>query len=146
MLNIIIYLIILALLLAKLELMVEGSRWGWASKLPCWRKTNKFIEFLLGKELTGYHAWLVTMFFVLFHSPFLFIKWKLNLELIVLGLFPLFWVLEDWFWFLLNDYYGLKNFKKGRIFWHKRWFLGLPTSYWEAIILSSVLLILGYVI
>ena len=137
----------MALLLAKLELQIEGNRFGWASKLPCWTFENSLTELFLGKKpLTGYHTWLVTLFFLLFHNIFLFISWTINKEFFTLGLFSIFWVLEDWFWFLLNDYYGLKNFKKGRIFWHKRWFLGLPTSYWEAIILSSVLLILGYVI
>jgi len=144
MIKTILYLIVLAGLLAKLELMVEGSRWGWASKLPCWRKTNKFIEFILGKELTGYHAWLVTMFLFLFHSPALFIPWSLEKECFVLGSFPTFWVVEDWFWFLLNDYYGIKNFRKGRIFWHKRWIFGLPVSYWGALIASAILLLLGY--
>lgn len=146
MLNIIIYLMILAMLLAKLELMIEGSRWGWASKLPCWRKTNKFIEFVLGKDLTGYHVWLLLMFLFIFHGGFLFIKWTSAKECTLLGLFCIFWILEDWFWFLLNDYYGLKNFKKGRIFWHRRWFLGLPHSYWGAIILSGCLFLTSYLL
>ena len=144
MLNLIIYLICLATLLAKLELMIEGSRWGWAHKLPCWRKSNKVIEFFLGKELTGYHFWLVSMFFFIFHGAFLFDSWTINKEFILLGTFSIFWVIEDWVWFLLNDYYGLKNFKKGRIFWHKRWFFGLPNSYWGAILIGSIFLILGY--
>jgi hypothetical protein len=58
MIFIIIYLILLAALHAKLELMIEGRKCGWAHNLPCWRLDNLITQFFLGKELTGYHLYL----------------------------------------------------------------------------------------
>jgi len=146
MILIILYLIILAALHAKLELMIEGSRSGWAWSLPCWRINNKLTELIIGKELTGYHFYLLLLFLFIFHSPFMFINWSVKKELFSLGCFSFYWVVEDWFWFLENSYYGLRNFKKGRIFWHKRWICGLPVSYIFGILVGSILFTIGGVI
>jgi hypothetical protein len=73
----------------------------------------------------------------------MFISWALKTEFTILGLFSFFWIAEDWFWFLENDYYGLRNFKKGRIFWHKRWLFGLPVSYVYGMIIGIIFLLLG---
>ena len=143
MIKFILYIIGLAAIHAQLELMIEGQRGGWAMRLPCWRIDNKITDIILGKELTGYHFYLLLMFCFIFHGPFLFIDWNWQVESVIMGCFSFYWILEDWFWFLENRYYGLRNFKKGRIFWHKRWFLGLPVSYWIGIILGSILLYLG---
>ena len=144
MLIISLYLLLLAAVLAKLELQIEGNKQGWAARLPCWKIENNFINWLLGnKPLTGYHLWLMITFFIVFHGYFLFIPWTLSKELYTLGYFSLFWVAEDWFWFLENSYYGLRNFKKGRVYWHKRWIFGLPNSYWGAILLGIAFLLLG---
>ena len=139
---IIIYLIILALLHARVEIMIEGKS-GWALRLPCWRIDNCVTRFIIGKEITGYHCWLIVMFLFLFHSPFLFISWNIKKELLTLGLFNWYWIAEDFFWFVESKYYGFKNFKKGRIFWHKRWILGIPVSYWGAAIVGSLLILGG---
>lgn len=142
MLKIILFLILLAALHAKTELMAEGKM-GWGLLFPCWRLNNKIINFLICKELTGYHFYMLLMFLLLFHSPFLFIDFSLKKELIIMGLFFWYWVAEDFLWFVESKNYGLRNFKKGRIYWHKRWKFGLPISYWESIIIGSMLLILG---
>lgn len=143
MLKIVLFLLILSVIHSKLELQIEGKKAGWALRLPCWRISNKFTRLFLGKEITGYHAWLLIMFLFLFHSPYLFIKFNLKSEFNILGLFCLYWIAEDFFWFLENNLYGLKNFKKGRIFWHKRWIWFLPVSYVWGIVIGTVLLILG---
>ena len=144
MIFIVLYLLILAALHAKLELQIEGYKVGWAFKLPCWKIENKFTNWLLGdKPLTGYHFYLLILFLFLFHSPYLFISFTLKKEFIVLGVFCWYWLFEDFFWFLENNYYGIRNFKKGRIFWHKRWIWFLPYSYWTGIIVGTLLLILG---
>jgi hypothetical protein len=143
MINIIIYLILLATLHAKIELSIEGKKGGWGLRFPCWRISNWFINLIIGKELTAYHFYLMLMFLLLFHSPFLFINWVIKKELIAMGLYFWYWILEDYLWFVENDYYGIKNFKKGRIFWHRRWFLKCPTSYWISGIIGTILLILG---
>ena len=139
----ILFLLILAAIHAKLELQIEGKKAGWALRLPCWRIDNKFTQLLLGKEITGYHVWLLIMFFFLFHSPYLFINFTLKHELNILGLFCWYWIAEDWFWFLENSLYGLRNFKKGHIFWHKRWIWFLPVSYLWGMVMGTILLILG---
>ena len=142
MFKIILFLILLAIIHAKMELMAEGKM-GWGLNFPCWRINNKIINLLINKELTGYHFYMGLLFLLLFHSPFLFIKFTLKKELIILGLFIWYWVIEDFAWFIESKYYGLRNFKKGRIYWHKRFWLGLPVSYWENIIIGSILLFLG---
>jgi hypothetical protein len=142
MIRIILFLIILAILHAKTELMAEGKL-GWGLCFPCWRINNRIINLLINKELTGYHFYMLLLFLLMFHSPFLFVDFTLKKELIIMGLFFWYWILEDFFWFLESKHYGLRNFKKGRIYWHKRWKFGLPVSYWESIIIGTILLILG---
>ena len=44
--------------------------------------------------------------------------------------YNLFWVVEDFLWFVLNPHFGWSKFNKNSIWWHKRWFLGLPLDYW----------------
>jgi hypothetical protein len=125
-----------------MELMSEGKM-GWGLNFPCWRINNKFIKLFINKELTGYHFYLLLVFLTVFHSPFLFIDYSLQKELICLGAFFYYWIAEDFLWFAENGIYGIRNFRAGRIFWHKRWFIGLPVSYWTGIIIGTALLILG---
>jgi hypothetical protein len=144
MIKIAIFLLILSALHAKLELMIEGKKSGWACKLPCWSIETKISNWLLGnKPLTGYHFWMLIMYLFLFHSPYLFIPLNLKTELIILGFFCWYWVSEDFCWFLENSLYGLRNFKKGRIAWHRRWIWFLPVSYIWGIIIGTILLLLG---
>lgn len=144
MFKIILYIILLAAIHAKLELQIEGKKIGWAMRLPCWKKENKFICWLLGnKPLTGYHVWLLALFLFLFHSPYLFIDFSLKNEFNIMGLFCWYWITEDFFWFLENNMYGIRNFKPGRIFWHKRWIWFLPVSYVWGMIIGTILLLLG---
>jgi hypothetical protein len=142
MIKIILYLILLAAIHAKLEIMIEGKE-GWAKSLPCWRLNVFIIKLIIGKEITGYHTYLMFMFLLLFHSPFLFLNWTLSGELYVLGLFCIYWVLEDFLWFVENKHYGLKNFKKGKILWHNRWVFGLPVSYIISLLIGGLLLWFG---
>ena len=143
MLFIIIYLLILAALLAKLELMTEGRKAGWALRLPCWRIDNCVTRLVLGKDLTGYHFWLVILFAFMFHGAFLFTSWTLDKEFILIGLFFWFFIAEDYLWFVENDYFGVRNFRKGRIFWHRRWIGCIPVSYFWAMIIGTIFYLLG---
>jgi hypothetical protein len=142
MIIIILYLIILATIHAKMELMSEGKA-GWGLRFPCWRINNRLINLLINKELTGYHFYMCILFLLLFHSPFLFIDFSLKKELTIMGLFFWYWTVEDFLWFVESKHYGLRNFRKGRIYWHKRFWLFLPVSYWESIIIGTGLLLLG---
>lgn len=139
---IILFLILLAIIHAKMELMSEGKM-GWGLKFPCWRINNALIHLLIGKELTGYHFYMCVMFLLLFHSPYLFIKFTFKQELTILGLYFWYWIFEDFFWFIESKNYGLRNFKPGRIYWHRRWWFILPVSYWISGIIGGLLLCIG---
>lgn len=83
------------------------------------------------------------MFLMFFHTPFFFISFSWIRESTVMGLFCWYWIIEDFWWFVLNDFYGIRNFRPGYIFWHKRWIWFLPVSYFWGIFLGTILLILG---
>jgi len=139
---IILFLIVLAAIHAKMELMSEGKM-GWGLKFPCWRINNALIYLLIGKELTGYHFYMCIMFLLLFHSPYLFIAYTLKRELTIMGLYFWYWVFEDFFWFVESKNYGIRNFKPGRIYWHKRWIGKIPVSYWVGMIIGTLLILGG---
>ena len=42
----------------------------------------------------------------------------------------LFWVSEDFLWFVLNPAYGLQHFAAQWIPWHKHWWGPVPADYW----------------
>lgn len=141
-LSIFLYLILLALVHAKLEIQIEGHD-GWARTLPCWRLNMFIVKLIIGKELTGYHTYLFILFLLLFHSPLLFLPFTWQTEALILGCFNLYWILEDFLWFVLNKHYGIKAFRPKRIPWHRRWMLGIPISYWISVILAIIFLSWG---
>jgi hypothetical protein len=51
--------------------------------------------------------------------------------------------IEDFLWFVLNPYYGIKNFRKEKIWWHKKWWGPVPTLYWMLLIIVVVLFYFG---
>lgn len=142
MIKILLYLLLVASLHAKLEIMIEGKS-GWARSLPCWRFNRFITKLILGKEITGYHFYLFLMFLALFHSPLLFLTWTFKTESLILGSFCIYWIIEDFLWFVENKHYTFKAFRKGKISWHKRWFLGFPVSYWISGIIGTALILLG---
>lgn len=128
----ILYIIGAAFFWAKMEIEIEGEH-GWAANLPTWRIENHFLLDILygGRPLTGYHFWAFTFMFGSFHLPFFWIgKWWWQGELRVIGGYYLFWILEDFLWFVLNPHFGWKKFSHENIWWHKKWLLGLPVDYW----------------
>ncbi|MCE2871464.1 MAG: hypothetical protein LW714_08670 [Oxalobacteraceae bacterium] len=56
----------------------------------------------------------------------------------------LFWVSEDFLWFLLNPAFGFKRFTKTHANWHKQWVGGAPVEYWLFTPLGVWLLYLSY--
>jgi hypothetical protein len=138
----ILFVLLSAFFFAKLEIEIEG-RDGWAAGLPTWRVENHVLLdlFFGGRPLTGYHVWSFVLFFFLFHMPFFFTgSWSVRGELNVLGGYFLFWVVEDFLWFVMNPNFGLKKFNKEHALWHKRWILGLPLEYWAFSTLAVLLL------
>ncbi len=127
-----VFIFVSAFLWAKLEIHIEGER-GWAGNLPTWRVEKHFLLDLIygGRPLTGYHVWCFTFMFFLFHMPFFWTgNWSIRQELNVIGGYFLFWVAEDFLWFVLNPHFGLRKFTKEHAWWHKRWLLRLPLEYW----------------
>ena len=143
MISIIIYLVIMAFIHSKMEIMIEG-RQGWAHGLPCWRWNKKFWRNLLGgKPMTGYHFYMLVLFQIIFHIPFLFIDWTFNYELITQGLFCWYFVIEDTMWFISNPKYSFSHFIDRDVEWHRRWFYHLPVTYWWGMIIGTILILLG---
>lgn len=137
-----IWMTILALFHALMEVQVEGRN-GWARHLPTFRINIFFYKFLGGKPLTGYHLYMLLMFITIFHGIFLFQEWNGRLEMTIFGLFSFYFVIEDFLFFVVNPHYHIKNFRKGQIEWHKRWFWKLPYTYWWGIIIGITLLLIG---
>ena len=132
-----------AFLWAKMEIEIEGSE-GWAANLPTWKvEEHKLLDwFYGGRPLTGYHVWAFAFVFFAFHFPLLWVgTWSVRLEMAAVGSYVVFWVIEDFLWFLLNPQYGLRKFSRQHVWWHKHWFLGLPSDYWVLGTIGSLLLV-----
>lgn len=122
-----------ATLFALVEIHIEGPD-GWASKLPTWRIQNRVTRWLLGcKPLTGYHLYLLLFMFSVLHLPYALdlARPALAYELRILAFMILFWICEDFLWFLLNPAFGWKNFRPEKIWWHApAWWWIMPRDYW----------------
>lgn len=141
----ILYLFLISLIFAALEIQIEGKA-GWAANLPTWRPndSNLFLriyrKILFGKDLTGYHLLIFTLLLVILHFPYFAGKyWNFGQELTTLSLFFLMSVAWDFLWFVLNPQYDFMDFWAKRVWWHKRWFLHLPVDYWFGFITSALL-------
>jgi len=80
--------------------------------------------------MTGYHAWVFPFMLLVFHLPHAVsgsFSWRVEAR--CLGSLMLFWIIEDFLWFVLNPCYGLARFEPQFIPWHKKWLLGMPTDY-----------------
>lgn len=142
-----IYLFIFALVLAYLEVQIEG-RDGWAAKLPTWRGGDRwygrlFRKFMGGKELTGYHIGVFGIVFLFLHYPFFSggLNWSTTGELWTLSQFFLFSVVWDYLWIIINPHYGvIRRRPKNDVWWHKHWWGPFPRDYYFGIALSFAVL------
>jgi hypothetical protein len=86
----------------------------------------------------------MTIFLIaLVHLPLFFVSWNWRLESLLLGFYLGMVLVEDFFWFVLNPYYGIKNFRKGKIWWHKTWWGPVPSLYWILLVLVVILVYFG---
>jgi hypothetical protein len=143
----IIFLFIFCLILAALEVQIEGGA-GWAKNLPSWRpKAGRwyakiYSKMMSGKELTGYHLMIFGLVFIFMHYPYFVQKsWSFSSELTSLSFFFIVIVVWDFLWFVINPHYDFMDFWKKKVWWHKRWFLHLPIDYWFALFISAILYI-----
>lgn len=131
---------------ALLEIQIEGSE-GWARGLPTWRFENRWTRRLLGaRAITGYHVYVHVFVLLMAHLPYAIapqlVGW--DAELRILAFLALFWVLEDFLWFVFNPAFGLRRFAAEHVWWHARsWWGAMPRDYWIFLPLGGLLYILG---
>ncbi|MCD4761215.1 hypothetical protein K8R42_04945, partial [bacterium] len=90
-----------------------------------------------GREPTGYHMTIFTFVLLILHLPYVFgLDLVLTNWLRTISLFFIFVVLWDFLWFVLNPYHPLKQFGPKHIWWHKKWWGGLPSDYYLSVLLS----------
>lgn len=125
------YIALLGFFFAQVEIQIEGAA-GWAANLPTWRIEQHWLLdiFWGGRPMTGYHAWVFSFMALAFHLPaVLGNRWSGLLELRILGSLALFWIIEDYLWFVCNPAFGIERFFPEFVPWHKHWLLGMPTDY-----------------
>ena len=138
-----IFMLFMAFILAWWEIQIEGKD-GWAAKSPGWRIEKVWLMKLTGGlPITGYHFYMTIFIIAIVHLPLFFTAWSWRLESLILGFYVGIVLLEDFLWFVLNPHFGLKNFRKGKIWWHKRWLGVVPAMYWILALAAIVLLWLG---
>ncbi|MDR2186528.1 MAG: hypothetical protein LBE62_00580 [Azonexus sp.] len=135
------WVLLLAFFFANVEIQIEGDA-GWAANLPTWRiPRNAWLDLFWGsREMTGYHAWVFPTVALFFHWPVLFAgRWTWRIEARLLACLTLFWLAEDFLWFVLNPAFGLARFDPTHAPWHIHWIAFAPTDYWT---MSGVALVL----
>ena len=142
---------LLALVMAAVEIEIEGP-YGWAEKLPTPYRVSGplarlFGAVLGGKPLTGYNLLMFAAALLAFHLPFAFgVEWTAAAELSILAAWVSWSALWDVLWFLLNPSYGWRRFRRGAVWWHRRWLWRLPLDYWTAAAASLLLALLAELI
>ena len=138
---------VLALLLALVEIEIEG-KFGWAEKLPTWyRKKGLFARIFRTvnpqRPLTGYHLFMQIFLVLVFHVAFFIgLSWSLRKEFELLAIILIFFSLWDFLWFVFNPAYTIKNYKKDKVWWFSKsyWISGLfPFDYVKAAVISLIL-------
>lgn len=122
-----------AAIFAALEIQIEGDA-GWAADLPTWRVDSRWLRPLLGgRPLTGYHLYCQLFMLVMVHLPYglSLASPSLKTEARIVAFLMLFWILEDFLWFVFNPRYGLAGFTRERATWHAdSWWWIMPREYW----------------
>lgn len=136
------FVILAAFTFAKVEIAVEGKE-GWAGNLPTWKLPEDnwaSLLFFSGKPATGYHVWMETFVLAVLHTAYIYVVPSWTIELQIIAFFLFFSILEDFLWFALNPYFGLKNFRAEKIWWHaKHWWWIAPRDYYILGLLGVVL-------
>jgi hypothetical protein len=137
------WVIVMAFFFANAEIQIEGGS-GWATSLPTWRieKSVWLDLFWGGRAMTGYHAWVFSFMALMFLAPLAFNgRWKLrDLGLALAGLI-VFWICEDFLWFIVNPAFGWARFNPVNAFWHKHWMWGAPVDYWIGLAVTVLILV-----
>jgi hypothetical protein len=138
-----VFMVFMAAILALWEIQIEGKD-GWAARLPTRRIEKGWVVRVTGgRPLTGYHLFLTVFLIGMVHLPLFFTPWTWRLESLLLGYYLGMVLAEDFLWFVFNPAYGLKNFRKGKIWWHPSWWGPVPGFYWPLLVIGSALFYLG---
>jgi hypothetical protein len=136
------YVAFVAFFFANVEIQIEGAQ-GWAAGLPVTFRIEKhwlLDIFWGGRPMTGYHAWVFSFMFLMFHVPFAWTsKWTVRLEARAIACVSGFWIVEDFLWFILNPAYGWAKLTPAQVPWHIHWFMGFPTDYWTFTIVGTAI-------
>jgi len=119
---------------------MAGRKNYLVSKKDGWIVNN----ILGGRPLTSYHIALISFLFVMLRSYLFLIPWNWQSELFILGLLLELLLFDDFFWFVLNPDFRLKKFRKGKIWWHKKWIGPVPDLYVYSAIVCAIFFFLGY--
>ncbi|HEY7462216.1 MAG TPA: hypothetical protein VIC59_10115 [Gemmatimonadota bacterium] len=134
-------------LFALAEIQIEG-RHGWASRLPTWRFESPWTRRLLGaRAVTGYHLYVQLFMLVALHLPYGLglARPSLAAELRILSFLLLFWVVQDFLWFVLNPSFGIRRFDARHAWWHApNWWWIMPRDYWLFTPLGLLLYMLSW--
>ncbi|MQA90989.1 MAG: hypothetical protein GEU90_12240 [Gemmatimonas sp.] len=126
-------LIVAAAIFALLEIQIEGPS-GWASSLPTWRVDNRLTRLLFGsRQVTGYHVYAHLFVLLVLHLPYplAFVVPSLQAEARIFAFLVLFWIAEDFLWFVLNPAFGIGRFNREAVWWHApAWWWIMPREYW----------------
>ncbi len=141
----ILYLFLISLILAALEIQIEGDA-GWAANLPTWKPSYSkwysklYRKIMAEKDITGYHILVFSLVLSILHYPYFIGKaWSWFSELSTLSLFLIVCIVWDFLWFVLNPHYGFGRFRAEHILWHKKWVLFMPIDYIIGLIISALL-------
>ena len=140
--TLLLWVLLLSMFFAETEIQIEGAN-GWAASLPTWRIEKHLLLdiFWGGRAMTGYHAWVFSFMFLAFHLPHVVqgrFSWRTEARCI--AALMIFWIAEDFLWFVLNPAFGLVRFTQIDIPWHKHWLLGVPTDYLTYMSMGGLLL------
>ena len=84
-----------------------------------WAKRQVGWNFELGGvQITAYHFWLTMMFIILLSLPLVVVGWDRHLFGVLLTAGLLGVVLEDFLWFVVNPYFGLKKWNPDDAPWY----------------------------
>lgn len=131
-----IFLFVMATLLAIVEIEAEG-KYGWGEKFPTWYRVTspaaRLWALFNSKPLTGYH-WPLTLFTIgLFFAPMMDgQEVTLSVTLRALSLYFAWVIVWDFSWFMLNPHYGLRKFRRDKVWWFAKepWLFGrIPMGY-----------------
>ena len=97
-----------------------------------------------GRPMTGYLAWVFPFVALFFHLPVVFNgQWSWRIEARIIACIMVFWLVEDFLWFVLNPAYGIAKFTPANVPWHIHWTAFAPTDYWTMSAAAVVLFFLS---